>query len=54
MSDCGCGAGGSASLERRTLLMLLCINGFIFFGKAIIGCSMNQIIPACPAVTEAR
>ncbi len=54
MSGGGYGARDFASLERRTLLMLLCINGFIFFGQTIIGWSMNQIIRVCPAVTEAR
>ena len=37
MPGCGCGSAKSASLERRTLSMLLGINGAMFVGEAIIG-----------------
>ena len=37
MSGCGCGSEDVSSLERRALLILLCINGVMFFGEAVIG-----------------
>lgn len=37
MAGCGCGSEDASSLERRALLLLLCINGVMFFGEAVIG-----------------
>lgn len=37
MTACGCGAQNTSSLERRALLILLCINGFMFFSEVAIG-----------------
>lgn len=37
MAGCGCGSEDATSLERRALLILLCINGVMFVGEAVIG-----------------
>jgi Co/Zn/Cd efflux system component len=37
MSDCGCGAEQAESLERKTLLVLLAINGFMFVTEFVLG-----------------
>ncbi|MDX1342707.1 MAG: cation transporter, partial [Reinekea sp.] len=37
MSDCGCGAEQAESLERKTLLVLLAINGFMFATEFVLG-----------------
>ena len=37
MSDCGCGAEQADKLERKTLIMLLSINAFMFVSELIIG-----------------
>lgn len=37
MAGCGCGSENASSLERRALLILLCINGVMFIGEAVIG-----------------
>lgn len=37
MSDCGCGAEQADSLERKTLVVLLIINGFMFLFEAALG-----------------
>jgi cation diffusion facilitator family transporter len=37
MAECGCDSGTTASLERRTLLVLLWINGVMFFLEAVTG-----------------
>ena len=37
MSDCGCGSEEAEKLEKRTLIILLLINGFMFFVEAILG-----------------
>ena len=37
MSDCGCGTDQASKLERRTLLILLAINGLMFIAEAITG-----------------
>ncbi|MDX1473721.1 MAG: cation transporter [Reinekea sp.] len=37
MSDCGCGAEQAESLERKTLLILLAINGFMFVTEFVLG-----------------
>ena len=37
MSDCGCDSGAAASLERRTLLILLWINATMFVAEATAG-----------------
>lgn len=37
MVDCGCGSDDVASLERRSLLILLIINGVMFISEAAIG-----------------
>lgn len=37
MASCGCGSEDASSLQRRALLILLCINGVMFVGEAVIG-----------------
>jgi cation diffusion facilitator family transporter len=37
MADCGCGAEQADKLERRTLLVLLAINGFMFVMELTLG-----------------
>lgn len=37
MSNCECGKDNAATLERRTLLILLLINGLMFVAEAITG-----------------
>jgi cation diffusion facilitator family transporter len=37
MSDCGCGAGQADELERRTLIILLSINAFMFVTELGLG-----------------
>jgi len=37
MSDCGCGAEQAESLERKTLLVLLAINAFMFVTEFVLG-----------------
>jgi len=37
VSECGCGPDAAAQLERRTLWILLLINGLMFAGEAIAG-----------------
>lgn len=37
MSNCGCGAENSDSLEQRTLIALLIINGLMFFAEGLLG-----------------
>lgn len=37
MSDCGCGAEQANELERKTLVVLLCINAFMFVTELILG-----------------
>lgn len=37
MSGCGCESDGVADLERRTLRILLMINGFMFVGEFVAG-----------------
>jgi Co/Zn/Cd efflux system component len=37
MSDCGCGKDEANKLERKTLIALLSINGFMFVLEAVLG-----------------
>lgn len=37
MSDCGCGTEEADRLERKTLLALLAINGFMFVAELLLG-----------------
>lgn len=37
MSSCGCGSEQAEKLERKTLTILLLINGFMFFAELIFG-----------------
>ena len=37
MSDCGCGTEQADKLERKTLITLLSINGFMFVVEAVLG-----------------
>ncbi|MFN9741807.1 MAG: cation diffusion facilitator family transporter [Acidobacteriota bacterium] len=37
MSDCGCNPEAAASLERRTLWVLLALNGTMFLGESLAG-----------------
>lgn len=37
MSDCGCGTEAAQSLQKKTLITLLLINGFMFFIEATLG-----------------
>ena len=37
MSDCGCGADQADELERKTLIILLCINAFMFVSELVLG-----------------
>jgi Co/Zn/Cd efflux system component len=37
MSDCGCGAEQAESLEKKTLLILLSINAFMFVAELLLG-----------------
>ena len=37
MSDCGCGAEQADELERRTLIILLLINAFMFVTELVLG-----------------
>lgn len=37
MSDCGCGSEQADKLERKTLIVLLSINGFMFVSEMILG-----------------
>ena len=37
MSDCGCGAEQADELERRTLIILLSINAFMFVTELVLG-----------------
>ncbi len=37
MSDCGCGTEQADKLERKTLIALLSINGFMFVVEAVLG-----------------
>jgi len=37
MSDCGCGAEQANELERKTLLLLLAINAFMFVAELLLG-----------------
>ncbi len=37
MSDCGCGAEQAESLERKTLLVLLAMNAFMFVTEFVLG-----------------
>jgi len=37
MSDCGCGAEQAEKLERKTLILLLSINAFMFVAELILG-----------------
>lgn len=37
MSDCGCGVDQSDELERKTLILLLSINAFMFVAELILG-----------------
>jgi cation diffusion facilitator family transporter len=37
MSDCGCGAERADELERKTLLILLFINAFMFVAELLLG-----------------
>ena len=37
MSNCGCGAEQADSLERKTLIILLSINAFMFIAELILG-----------------
>jgi Co/Zn/Cd efflux system component len=37
MSDCGCGTDEADRLERKTLLALLAINGFMFAAELLLG-----------------
>ena len=37
MSDCGCGAEQADTLQKKTLVTLLCINGAMFFTELVLG-----------------
>jgi len=37
MSDCGCGSEQAEMLERKTLIILLILNGFMFVTEIILG-----------------
>ncbi|HEY5716230.1 MAG TPA: cation transporter, partial [Psychromonas sp.] len=37
MSDCGCGSEQAEKLERKALITLLSINGFMFVAEIITG-----------------
>lgn len=37
MPECGCGSEQTEKLERKTLIILLAINGFMFFAEFIFG-----------------
>jgi cation diffusion facilitator family transporter len=37
MADCGCGAEHADKLERRTLVVLLAINGTMFVAESVVG-----------------
>ncbi len=37
MSDCGCGSGEARKLERKTLQILLGINGVMFLAEIVLG-----------------
>ena len=37
MPECGCGSEQAEKLERKTLIILLAINGFMFLAEVILG-----------------